>query len=101
MAASMRCAAAAASSLATLGYPTIRPLGPAPRNEQSESGDGPMPLFRNRATRAQRPERRSRLWAASEDLVWRHLPASPACTGRPQAAPVPTTELGLLSVQHT
>ena len=43
MALSMRRAAEAASSLATLVYPIINPLGPPPLSEQSDSGDGPMP----------------------------------------------------------
>ena len=41
---SMRRAAEAASSLATLVYPIISPLGPPPLSEQSDSGDGPMRL---------------------------------------------------------
>jgi NAD(P)-dependent dehydrogenase (short-subunit alcohol dehydrogenase family) len=58
---------------------------------------GPRLMQRRVPARAQRPERRSRLWAASEDLVRPYLTAA-APASRPQAAPMPLTDLQLLSV---
>jgi NAD(P)-dependent dehydrogenase (short-subunit alcohol dehydrogenase family) len=58
---------------------------------------GPRLMQRRVPACAQRPERRSQLWAASEDLVRPYLTtAAPA--SRPQAAPAPLTDLRLLSV---
>jgi NAD(P)-dependent dehydrogenase (short-subunit alcohol dehydrogenase family) len=52
---------------------------------------GPGLKQRRIPARAQRPERRSGLWTASEDLVRPYLPGA-AAMSRPQAAPVPKTE---------
>ena len=58
---------------------------------------GPRLMRRRVPARAQRPDRRSRLWAASEDLVRPYLTAA-APANRPQAASLPLTDLQLLSV---
>lgn len=58
---------------------------------------GPRLKQRRVPARTQRPERRGRLWAASEELVRAYLPAAPS-TPRQQPVPISIGEGRLLSV---